>query len=150
VNHADLLRQLAGFDAWALCLSSPSLRQILPLCPEDARVGAWVKPFASFKPGVRVAYAWEPVIFWGARKGTRKEPTIKDWVAESITLKRGLAGAKPRRFCWWLFEMLGAQPGDEMGDLFPGTGAVIAAWEAWCARRAAQRPLALAEGEEPA
>lgn len=134
VDHAELVARLISQfpDGWALSLSTPSLRQILPLCPEEARVASWVKPFASFKPGVRVAYAWEPVIFCGGRKGTREDPTVRDWVAASITLKRGLSGAKPRRFCFWLFEVLGMEPGDEFHDLFPGSGAVSAAWRAYC------------------
>jgi hypothetical protein len=67
----------------------------------------------------------------GRRKRARTEPTVRDWVAENITLKRGLVGAKPRAFCRWLFGLLGAQPGDTLDDLFPGTGAVLAAWAEW-------------------
>ncbi len=33
--------------------------------------------------------------------------------------------------CGWLFEVMGCEPQDELHDLFPGTGAVTAAWEAW-------------------
>ena len=62
VEHALLIAHLETFDAWALSCSSPSLPRILPLCPEDIRVMAWVKPFASFKKDVNPAYAWEPVI----------------------------------------------------------------------------------------
>lgn len=67
INHAMLISHLVSDfpDGWALSCSSTSLRELLPLCPEDARVAAWVKPFASFKPGVNPAYAWEPVIFLG-------------------------------------------------------------------------------------
>jgi len=56
VNHELLVNHLREFDGWALSASSPSLAKILPLCPE-ARVAAWVKPFASFKPNVNPAYA---------------------------------------------------------------------------------------------
>ena len=41
---------------------------------------------------------------------------------------------KPERVCHWAFEMLGMQPEDELLDLFPGTGAVSAAWESWKAK----------------
>src|SRR5690348_14888851 len=54
-------------DGWALSASSPSLRALLPLCPPDIRIAAWVKSFCAFKRGVRPAYAWEPVIFRGGR-----------------------------------------------------------------------------------
>ncbi len=145
VDHDELIARLcADYHAWALCCSSPSLQTILALCPEEVRVGAWVKPFASFKPGVNPAYAWEPVIFYGGRKRGRDLPTVRDWVAENITLKKGLSGVKPAAFCFWLFEFLGCEPGDHLHDLFPGSGAVTAAWESWCARKtgaAIQSPL---------
>ena len=67
VNHRTLIGHLEEFDGWALSCSSPSLREILPLCPDDVRIGAWVKPFCAFKKGVRPAYAWEPVIYKGGR-----------------------------------------------------------------------------------
>jgi len=134
VDHSQLLDSLAAYDGWALSCSSPSLRILLPLAPSDARVAAWVKPFASFKPGVNPAYAWEPVIWRGgrqgkARTGGRTAPTVRDWVSCNITLKRGLCGAKPDTFNQWLFNLLGMEPGDEFVDLFPGTGGVTRSWE---------------------
>jgi hypothetical protein len=131
VDHAELIAQLMTYDGWALSLSSPTLKQILALCPDDVRVGAWVKPWASFKPGVNPGYAWEPVIFWGGRKRGRELPTLRDWVSANATLKKGLSGAKPLKVCYWLFEMLGAVRDDEFFDLFPGTGIVSRAWENW-------------------
>lgn len=133
VDHADLIARLVREypDGWALSASSPSLREILPLCPPDVRVMAWVKPFCIFKPGVNPAYAWEPVIVHGGRKRGRDLPTVRDWVSVNITLKKGLSGAKPPVFCLWLFEVLGAQRGDHLDDLFPGTGIVTQTWNEW-------------------
>jgi hypothetical protein len=133
VDHAALVRHLTEYDGWALSCSSPSLQQILALCPSTVRVGAWVKPFASFKKGVNPGYCWEPVIFWGGRKlptgdGT---PTLRDFVSANITLKRGVSGAKPEDFCVWLFRFLGMQWDDEFHDLYPGSGAVTRAWDKW-------------------
>jgi len=125
--HQQLIQQLAEYDGWAMSLHSPSLRHILPLCPEGARVAAWVKPFAAFKPGVNPGYAWEPVIFFGARKRERTEDTVRDWVAANITLKKGLPGAKPAQFCTWICDLLGLQEGDSLDDLFPGTGSMLEA-----------------------
>lgn len=142
VDHRELVARLANEfpDGWALSCTSTSLRFLLPLCPEDVRVLAWVKPFAAYKAGVNPAYAWEPVIARGCRRSDRKrsreEPTIRDWMCASATLKRGLVGAKPEAFSWWLFRALGLQPGDELVDLFPGTGAVTRAWEQFCANPA--------------
>src|SRR5688500_9547872 len=95
------------YDAWALSCSEPSLRTLLPLTPEGTRTMPWVKPFASFKPGVRVAYAWEPVLVYGIRKDLEGELTVRDWHSANITLQRGTHGAKPDSFCWWLFEAVG-------------------------------------------
>lgn len=133
VNHRLLIQHLVDDypDGWALSLSSPTLRVILPLCPEDARVMAWVKPFAVFKDR-SVAYAWEPVIVRGGRRRSRTQDTVFDWVREPMAMRRdGFVGAKPARFCWWLFSVWNAKPGDELADLFPGSGAVSHAWEQW-------------------
>ncbi len=140
VDHAELVVRLCVEypDGWALSCSTPSLREILPLCPDDVRIGAWVKPFHVFKKGVRPAYAWEPVLFRGGRNKNHPPPpkggaatTPKDFVSANITLRRGLVGAKPEPFCLWLFEILGMRPDDEFHDLFPGSGAVAQAWDKW-------------------
>lgn len=124
-EHRRLIERLADEypDGWAMSLSSPSLKVILPMCPDDVRVMAWVKPFASFKPNVNPAYAWEPVIVRGGRKRERYEDTVRDWVSESITLRKGLTGAKPLAFCSWILDVLGFRPDEDvLDDLFPGTG----------------------------
>lgn len=122
--HGELMAEMdAAYDGWALSLSSPSLRDLLPLAPGGVRVAAWVKPFAAFKRNVRCAYTWEPVIFKPARDSSKLgAPVCRDHLAESITLKKGLTGAKPERFCRWILDLLGYVEGDELVDLFPGTG----------------------------
>lgn len=137
-THERLIGGLCDYypDGWALSLSSPSLRQLLPLCPEDVRISPWVKPFASFKPNVNPAYAWEPVIWRGGRgKRDRDELTVRDWVSCEITLRKGLTGAKPEKVCWWLFELMGLRSGDEIVDLYPGTGIVGREWERYQRQR---------------
>jgi len=133
VDHGALIARLVADypDGWALSCSSPTLKFVLSLCPDDVRVGPWVKPFASYKPGVNPAFAWEPVIFRGGRPYEREQATVVDWVSANITLERGLAGAKPETFCAWIFRMLNLQAGDELHDLFYGTGAVTRAWESY-------------------
>ncbi len=139
-THRKLVERLCDeFDAWALSLHEPSLRLILSMCPNDVRVGAWVKPFAAFKANVTRAYAWEPVIFRFGRSRSREQDTWRDFVAEPITLQRGMPGAKPKRFCYWIFEGLNLQPDDDFYDLFPGSGAVGVAWEQWKSRIAPQQ-----------
>ena len=123
-------------DGWALSLSSPSLRDILPMTPTEARVAAWGKPYASFKPGVRPSYAWEPVIFVGGRNPSRGyvhvvSPeaaagalhTPQDFCFAPASRGRGLSGAKPELVCRWILDLLGFRSGeDEIVDIFPGTG----------------------------
>jgi hypothetical protein len=132
-NHRLLIERLCDEyqDGWALSASSSSLPVLLPMCPVDVRVCAWVKPFVSFKPGVGLAYAWEPLLLWRGRPRGRADATVRDWLAESITLRRGLPGAKPERFCRWLFALLNGRPGDTLTDLFPGSGAISTAWAKW-------------------
>jgi hypothetical protein len=137
VDHAALLEQLeTEFDGWILhAAATPiSLAILAPLVAkiEGARWMSWVKGFAAFKKNVSVAYAWEPVIVKAGRKPVvSKRLVMRDWIQESITLKRGLTGAKPEAVCHWAFEMVGARPDDELRDLFPGSGAVDRAWQTW-------------------
>lgn len=145
--HQRLIERLCDefTDGWALSLHTPSLKTMLNLCPDDVRVGAWVKPFAAFKKNVTRAYAWEPIILRGGRPIPTTAPTVRDFiecpiselpafdaVKEPIAMRRGFPGAKPAAVCWWIFEWLNMEPTDEFVDLFPGSGAVGEAWRAWC------------------
>lgn len=133
-THQALVDRLCSeYDGWAMSLTSTTLKDILPLCPADCRVMAWVKPFASFKPGVGVAYAWEPVIVRGGRKRQRTQRTVRDWCAVNITLKRGFTGAKPQDFVVWLLDVLNVQAGDTVHDIFHGSGAVQEVLDAYMA-----------------
>jgi hypothetical protein len=156
-THAVLISRLCSeYDGWALSLHTPSLKTMLNFCPDDVRIGAWVKPFASFKPNVNPAYAWEPVIFRGARergkawREGRGAYHVRDWVSASIMGQHArskvtvdgktFGGAKPDAFCWWVFDLLGLEPDDEFHDIFPGSGAVGRAWQEW---RRADRAMPL-------
>ena len=124
-THVELLRLLdadEAIDGWAVSASAPSLRLLLPAAPEGTRVAAWVKPFAAYKRNIRVAYTWEPVLFRVKRDRRPGDPVTRDHLAASIARMRGLPGAKPERFAEWVRLLLGAQPGDDVEDLFPGTG----------------------------
>ncbi|NVN10065.1 hypothetical protein [Nguyenibacter vanlangensis] len=137
VDHAVLIRHLdATYDGWVLhaAATPASIATLAPLVEATgARWMVWVKGFAAFKRNVPVAYAWEPVIVKAARRPVvSRRLVMRDWIQESITLRRGLTGAKPEAVCHWAFEMLGARPDDELDDLYPGTGAVMRAWESWC------------------
>lgn len=136
VDHSVLIAHLVAKypDGWALSTNPGCLRDLLPLVPEKHRVLAWVKPFASWKRNHWPAYAWEPVIFVGGGSCYGARQTPRDFIAEGITLRRGVSGAKPMAFCLWLFDCMGCLPSDEMVDLFPGSGAVGDAWKSFCAQ----------------
>lgn len=131
--HRQLIQRLQDEfpDGWALSMHTPSLRILAPMMPADIRWASWVKPFASFKPGVNPGYCWEPVAFRGGRtKRSRKEDTIRDYHSEPITLRRGMPGAKPPGFVSWIVQLLGAdvRQGDTITDLFHGSGAMLGVW----------------------
>lgn len=124
LEHRTLMLGLnRDYDGWAMSASAPSLKELLPVLPEGARVAVWVKPFAAFKRNVRIAYAWEPVLFRPGRDSSTLGARVgRDFLSEPITIRRGLVGAKPPRFCRWILDLLGFVDGDELIDLFPGTG----------------------------
>jgi hypothetical protein len=135
VHHRELIERLQLLDGWVLHTHVPGLRMMERerILPEDGiRICQWVKPFAAFKRNVPVAYAYEPVIIKAARKPVVTHRCImRDWIAEPITLERGLTGAKPEKVCHWAFDLVGAEPNDTLVDMFYGTGAVTRAWTTW-------------------
>lgn len=140
VNHRILIGWLCDEfpDGWALSTHANALRDVLNLCPSDVRVGAWCKPFAAWKinPNHPVPYAWEPVIWRSSRKGMesrtkRRGVVCRDFTVESPPMKQRVPGEKPPRFSWWVFQLLGATPEDDLVDVFPGSGAVTEAWKSW-------------------
>lgn len=140
-THRALIERLCSEfpDGWAMSASSPSLRVLLPMCPDDVRVMAWVKPFSAWKKGVYPPYSWEPVIMRGGRRQSlykaelpdNYQLPLRDYIDAPIVLKKGLTGAKPPKVCRWIFCCLGAEKGDELVDLFPGTGIVSETWTEW-------------------
>lgn len=154
VDHAALIERLeADFpDGWALSTSAAALQDVLPLVPaprprgaagggrrETFRVLAWCKPIAQ--PGMGgPLYGWEPVILRGGRREKRGQQP-RDWLVcspELFTFRPRpvdhVTGAKPEPFLRWLFRCAGLRAGDDLVDLFPGSGAVAAAWAAFVAQ----------------
>lgn len=128
VDHAKLIASLtAVYDGWALSTSSKSLRDVLPLCPPEARVCAWVKLGGTPPATFGLHSQWEPII---VLQGRRLRPGRRDWL-EAYPARGGgsLPGRKPVAFCAWLFDAMGMLPGDTLDDLFPGTGIVGRAWD---------------------
>lgn len=137
VDHRGLLEQLATFDGWALSTSERSLQPMLALAGEldlEVRVAAWVRGERPVRAWGSLS-AWEPVLYAGAREIERgpAAPRRTDALVHHARARRAdprhLTGAKPAAFVWWLFDLLGAQPGtDTLVDLFPGSGGVGRAW----------------------
>lgn len=77
--------------------------------------------------------AWEPVIYHGGRAypspvDARRLDALAYVARARTTDRHRVVGAKPAAFCFWLFDLLGALPGDDFVDLFPGSGGVARAW----------------------
>lgn len=127
VDHVELVASLSsGYDGWALSTSAKALRDVLPLCPPGIRVCSWVKPHGAAPATYGVHNCWEPLLVMPAR---HLRPGVRDWLSAHAARGGGsLPGRKPIAFCAWLFALLGLQPGDELVDLFPGTGVVGRAW----------------------
>lgn len=144
VEHADLIARLVTEypDGWALSAAARSLPTVLPLCPADVLVLAWVKPLAPPLGDHRI-YSWEPVILRGGRRPVGYIRTHLVASPPQFTFRAKPAahviGEKPAEFCRWVFASLGACPGDTLDDLYPGSGAVARVWE----RYVAQLPLPL-------
>lgn len=140
VDHDELIAELERDypDGWALSLHEPSLHIILDICARHGlnlwdgsiRMGIWAKSFHIYKPNVNPSYGWEPVLFRGGRKRTRKQPTIRNFVVCPITLRKGLVGVKPDPVNEWILDWLNVKPGDVLDDKFPGSGGMGKCFEA--------------------
>jgi hypothetical protein len=129
VDHEQLIARLeaGGYDGWALSTAADRLVDVLPLCPRGARVCAWTKPIGASTRTFGLHNCWEPLIVVGGR---RRRPGKRDWLSAQPARHGGtLSGRKPIAFCAWLLvDCLGMLPGDELEDLFPGTGIVGRVW----------------------
>lgn len=133
VDLVELLTRLttSGYDGWALSTSSRALRDVLLLCPPEARVCVWNRGARRVRSRAPLK-AWEALIVVGGRP--RREPVAEDlcdvltWSGRQHSHPGALVGMKPAAFCEWMFRLLGAVAGDVVEDLFPGSGAVTRAW----------------------
>jgi hypothetical protein len=132
VDHAQLVDHLQTFDGWALSTSAAALREIWNLAP-DARCGAWLKTWAT-NGWSRVRWSWEPVLFVTDRRGIHPGERSDVWDALACAPNCGTGswqevpglggGSKPYPFVRWVLGLLDYREGDELVDLFPGSGAV--------------------------
>jgi hypothetical protein len=83
------------------------------------------------------------VIYCGGRlgessggAGARRVDALVHVARPRTTDPKRVIGAKPAAFCFWMFDLLGARPGDDFVDLFPGSGGVTRAWQVYESRSA--------------
>lgn len=160
VDHRELIARLAdGWpDGWALSTSAGALPQVLALVPAglDVRVAAWIRPVRRSR-STRALSSWEPVLLAGGRPLPTQRPAGGRGCGHDVhdaLVYRGryrafpdaLVGMKPPQFSEWVFRMLGAQPGDQLDDLYPGSGAVTEAWRRFTLGRARLPPHLRAAG----
>lgn len=142
VDHVALIARLADYDGWALSTDETALSYVLSLCPLGVRVLAWCRnnapPLLPFP--IR---SWEPVIVAPARTNVEAirsylvSPAPTGW-----TQREGLTGQKTPAFCEWVIRAMGADRGDTLDDIFPGTGVMGETWRTF----QSQPPLFTAGG----
>ena len=132
VDHEELIERMErDYDGWVLHTGAAHLQDVIALCPEGVRVMAWVKGWCSWKPGVSVKYAWEPVLLRNPKQRLKSAHVVRDWLACNVTTGQVVKGAKPDAVCKWIFDAMGLDPDDDLTDLYPGSGAVTRAWDSW-------------------
>ncbi len=131
VDHAALIEQLQEYDGWALSTDEVNLAYVLSLCPPRTRVLAWCKTDAPPYHRPYPYASWEPVLCRPARTTT----AVRSFFAGPMPAKgfcgngSHITGAKSEGFCEWVIRCLGAEPDDDLTDLFPGTGVMGVVWE---------------------
>lgn len=134
VDLPPLLSRLQAFDGWALSTSARSLPDVLAVAAdlelEGVRVAAWIRGPRPHQTAPLLG-GWEPVVYRPARVPERQlvDVLVGPVPRPRPTLPSSVIGMKPPAFCEWLFGLLGARLGDELEDLFPGSGMVGRSWE---------------------
>jgi hypothetical protein len=128
-THRQLVRDLeTNFDGWAIAMSVHSLSTYLEVIETESengiRVCVWHKT-NSIPSGSRIMNYWEPVLVRvpKERKGRTKGPICKDIISANAP-RVGFSGSKPPEWTHWVLDLLGYCDGDEVVDLFHGSGAV--------------------------
>jgi len=129
-SHIALVKDLqSNYDGWAIALTVHSLSTYLSVLDTDSRNGirvcVWHKPSAS-PSGSRIGNHWEPVIVKVAkdRKGRQNDLKNTKDVLTANPNRKGFVGSKPIQWTHWVLDLMGYQEGDEVIDLFNGSGAV--------------------------
>jgi hypothetical protein len=148
VDHEALLHRLVWEypDGWALSTSSSALPMVCEIAlsqiargdRNELRIAAWCKG-ARRGTSYRPRDAWEPLLVFRGRPALIDAKTQLDNAlvlsgnTRHLSLRTRIIGTKPPGFCEWMFRQLGAQRGDVLHDLFPGSGSVSRSWDLYTA-----------------
>jgi len=128
----DLMK---NYDGFAIACSSHSLSTYLSVIETESengiRIMSWIKP-ASLPSGSRITQSWEPVIIKVPkdRKGRGKGKQMVDYLVKAAP-RDGFTGSKPEAWTHWVLDAMGVQQGDEVIDMFNGSGMVNQAIETY-------------------
>jgi hypothetical protein len=129
-RHRQLVSELeSNFDGWAIAMSVHSLSTYLRVIETDSRNGirvcVWDKGNAVTS-GNRITNVWEPVIVRipQDRKGWKSELQRTTDVLHCAAPRKNFVGSKPLEWTNWALDLMGYKDGDEVTDLFHGSGAV--------------------------
>lgn len=138
-THIQLVNDLnANYDCWAIALTAHSLSTYLSVIKTDSRNGirvmSWIKP-AAVTSGSRITNNWEPVIVKVSkeRRGWNTGEHAKDYLIAN-SLKSNFIGAKPEAWTHWVLDVMGFTEGDQLTDIFAGSGAVMRALNSYQSR----------------
>lgn len=141
VDHAELIGRLELDypDGWALSTSAAALRDVWQLTPPGTRLAVWVRGVRRTRSALPLN-AYEAVLYRGGRQvagddASSREDALVYGAGVRLTDPNRVTGAKPAEFAWWLFDLLGARPGDTLADLFPGSGGIGRAWTIYTSGR---------------
>lgn len=124
-RHRSLLVELLDTsEGFAIATSPDGIAAYGPL-PAAARIMAWLKPNAQ--PGAhRLRSLWEPVILYppvGRRTNRGGVGSVPDTLVAPVG-RGAFRGAKPEAWTHWVLDALTYRDGDEVVDMFPGSGIV--------------------------
>ena len=132
LTHKQLCKDLlSNYDGFAIALTVHSLSTYMSELQTNSRNGirvmCWVKP-SSIPSGNRLQNVWEPVIIKmpQSRKKYKSAKSCKD-VLEAHPPRNGFVGSKPALWTNWVLDAMGVIDGDQVDDLFKGSGLVTQA-----------------------
>ena len=125
-KHIELMVAMeVEFDGWAMACSGKTLAPLIGTADRlGAKLAIWHVTNA-IPDGARVRSVWEAVFYRvpDSRRAVGTGYRVADVLSAAHPVS-GFVGSKPSAWTHWVIDLLGFQPGDEVTDVFPGSGAV--------------------------